>query len=73
MVKTIMSVFFLVILLVFLNADQMVMSPTIGMIEEEFNVTDAHIGLVGAVFTVLGALISLIWGYCLTGTIERIC
>ncbi|MFN4189920.1 MAG: MFS transporter [Pseudothermotoga sp.] len=58
-----MSVFFLVILMVLLNADQMVMSPTIGMIEEEFHVTDAHIGLVGAVFTVLGALISLIWGY----------
>ncbi|MFN3284402.1 MAG: MFS transporter, partial [Pseudothermotoga sp.] len=58
-----MSVFFLVILMVLLNADQMVMSPTIGMIEEEFQVTDAHIGLVGAVFTVLGALISLIWGY----------
>lgn len=61
--KTVMSVFFLVILMVLLNADQMVMSPTIGMIEEEFHVTDAHIGLVGAVFTVLGALISLIWGY----------
>lgn len=61
--KTVMSVFFLVILMVLLNADQMVMSPTIGMIEEEFHVTDAHIGLVGAIFTVLGALISLIWGY----------
>lgn len=63
MVKTVMSVFFLVILMVLLNADQMVMSPTIGMIEDEFGVTDAHIGFVGAVFTVVGALISLIWGY----------
>lgn len=63
MVKTFMSVFFLVILMVLLNADQMVMSPTIGMIEDEFGVTDAHIGFVGAVFTVVGALISLIWGY----------
>jgi len=52
-----------VILLVLLNADQMVMSPTIGMIEQEFHVTDAQIGLVGAVFTVIGALISLVWGY----------
>ncbi|MEJ5228730.1 MAG: MFS transporter [Pseudothermotoga sp.] len=49
--------------MVLLNADQMVMSPTIGMIEEEFNVTDAHIGFVGALFTVVGALISLVWGY----------
>ncbi|MGB9821418.1 MAG: MFS transporter [Pseudothermotoga sp.] len=61
--KTVLSVFFLVILLVLLNADQMVMSPTIGMIEQEFHVTDAQIGLVGAVFTVIGALISLVWGY----------
>ncbi|HEY8543295.1 MAG TPA: MFS transporter, partial [Pseudothermotoga sp.] len=58
-----MSVFFLVVLLVLLNADQMVMSPTIGMIEDEFHVTDAHIGFVGAVFTIVGALISLVWGY----------
>ncbi len=63
MVKTALSVFFLVVLMVLLNADQMVMSPTIGMIEEEFHVTDAHIGFVGAVFTVVGALISLVWGY----------
>jgi len=41
----------------------MVMSPTIGMIEEEFGVSDAQIGLVGAIFTVIGALISLVWGY----------
>ncbi len=61
--KTFLSVFFLVVLLVLLNADQMVMSPTIGMIEDEFHVTDAHIGLVGAVFTIIGALISLVWGY----------
>jgi len=39
------------------------MSPTIGMIEEEFGVSDAQIGLVGAIFTVIGALISLVWGY----------
>lgn len=56
-------VFFLFLLLVILNADQMVMSPVIGMIEKEFNVTDSHIGLVGGVFSILGALISLVWGY----------
>lgn len=56
-------VFFLFLLLVILNADQMVMSPVIGQIEEEFGVTDTHIGLVGGVFSIVGALISLIWGY----------
>ena len=57
------SVAFLSILLIFLNADQMVMAPNIGAIAEEFGVNDAHIGLVASTFTVLGAVISLIWGY----------
>jgi len=57
------TVFFLFLLLVILNADQMVMSPVIGMIEKEFNISDSHIGLIGGVFSILGALISLIWGY----------
>ncbi|HOA16779.1 MAG TPA: MFS transporter, partial [Fervidobacterium sp.] len=39
------AVFFLFLMLVILNADQMVMSPVIGLIENEFNVTDSHIGL----------------------------
>jgi MFS family permease len=56
-------VLFLFLLLVILNADQMVMSPVIGMIEKEFNITDSHIGLIGGVFSIVGALISLIWGY----------
>ncbi|HOP82773.1 MAG TPA: MFS transporter [Fervidobacterium sp.] len=57
------AVFFLFLMLVILNADQMVMSPVIGLIENEFNVTDSHIGLIGGVFSIVGALVSLIWGY----------
>ncbi len=56
-------ILFLTVLLIFLNADQMVMAPNIGLIEAEFGVNDAQIGLVASVFTVLGALISLLWGY----------
>ncbi|SHH28122.1 MFS transporter [Thermosipho atlanticus] len=56
-------VVFLSILLIFLNADQMVMAPNIGAIEEEFGITDAHIGLVASTFTILGAVISLVWGF----------
>ncbi|MCD6104331.1 MAG: MFS transporter [Thermosipho sp. (in: Bacteria)] len=54
---------FITILLIFLNADQMVMSPNIGQIEKEFNINDSQIGLVASTFTILGAVISLIWGY----------
>lgn len=61
--RVLLSMFFIVLLIVLLNADQMVMSPNIGAIEEEFNVDDAQIGLVGAIFTVIGAVVSLAWGY----------
>ncbi|MGC8955968.1 MAG: MFS transporter [Fervidobacterium sp.] len=64
------TVLFLFLLLTILNADQMVMSPVIGMIEKEFNVTDSHIGLVGGVFSIVGAIISLVWGY-LTDKYDR--
>lgn len=39
-------------MLVILNADQR-MSPVIGLIENEFNVTDSHIGLIGGVFSIV--------------------
>lgn len=61
--QTLSSMLFIVLLIVLLNADQMVMSPNIGAIEKDFNVDDAQIGLVGAVFTVVGAVVSLAWGY----------
>jgi predicted MFS family arabinose efflux permease len=61
--KNIWLVLFLTVLLIFLNADQMVMAPNIGMIESEFGVTDTEIGFIASTFTILGALISLIWGY----------
>ena len=57
------QLFFISLMLVFLNADQMVMSPNIGAIEKEFSITDAHIGVVASTFTILGALVSLLWGY----------
>lgn len=58
-----MILFFITVLLIFLNADQMVMSPNIGQIEKEFNIDDSQIGLVASTFTILGAIISLVWGY----------
>jgi len=57
------AIIFITIMLIFLNADQMVMSPNIGLIEEEFGINDAQIGLVASTFTILGAVISLLWGY----------
>jgi predicted MFS family arabinose efflux permease len=49
--------------MIILNMDANVMSPTLASIEKEFGVTDAAIGRMMGLFTVIGALVSLFWGY----------
>lgn len=46
-----------------LNADQTTINSMLGPIEAEFHINDADIGIIGALFTLVGAVISLIWGY----------
>lgn len=53
----------LVLMAVFLNADNLVLSPNIDAIEREFGVSDAAIGNISMLFVVIGALVSLIWGF----------
>ena len=53
----------LIVVVCLLNVDQNIMNATLGSIEAEFNITDADIGIMSALFTVFGALISIIWGY----------
>lgn len=53
----------MIFIVLFLNADQNVMNSTLVMIENEFHVNDADIGLMSALFTLVGAAISIIWGY----------
>ena len=54
---------FLILILIGLNADQMLISPNISMIEKELRINDAQIGYIASSFTVIGAILSLIWGY----------
>ncbi|WP_296905043.1 hypothetical protein [Thermotoga sp.] len=54
-----MMVIFILILMVLLNADQMVMSPNIGAIEHEFGITDVQIGFVASSSTALGAALKV--------------
>ena len=49
--------------MVVLNADSQVMAPMLTSIEAEFGVDDAGIGVMMALFTVVGAIVSLLWGY----------
>lgn len=51
------------LMLVVLNSDGQVMAPTLLMIEKEFGVSDAAVGVMMGLFTVLGAIVSLLWGY----------
>ncbi len=53
----------LFLMMILLNADQMVMSPNINMIEKEFRIGDSQIGYIASSFTVIGAILSLIWGF----------
>lgn len=48
---------------IILNADQNVMSPSIQFIENEFNIGDREIGIVGSAFTLVAAVVTLLWGY----------
>lgn len=61
------GVLFLFVVLFFtgiiLNADQNVMSPSIQFIENEFNIGDREIGIVGSAFTLVAAIVTLLWGY----------
>ncbi|HOJ92723.1 MAG TPA: MFS transporter [Dictyoglomaceae bacterium] len=53
----------IVLIMVFLNADQLVMSPFMDQIMKEYNVNFNDLGMLGLVFTIFGACISLFWGY----------
>ncbi|AKI96721.1 MFS transporter [Kosmotoga pacifica] len=53
----------LLLMMILLNADQMVMAPNIGRIEQEFGIGDREIGYIAGSFTIIGAILSLIWGF----------
>ena len=46
-----------------LNSDTNVMAPNLVRIEADFGVTDASIGVMMLLFTIVGAAVSLLWGY----------
>jgi predicted MFS family arabinose efflux permease len=51
------------LMMIVLNTDINVMGPTLSVIEKEFGVGDASIGRMMLLFTVIGAVVSLFWGY----------
>ncbi len=61
--NSILALVFMITIIGFLNADQNIINSTLGSIEAEFHVNDADMGLIGGLFTLLGAVVSLIWGY----------
>ncbi len=59
----VLTLWLLLLMMVLLNADQMVIAPNIAEVQKEFGITTREIGLIQGTFTVVGALISLVWGY----------
>jgi predicted MFS family arabinose efflux permease len=53
----------MVLVMIILNADGNVMAPTLVTIEAEFGVSDAQVGQMMGMFTIVGAIVSLLWGY----------
>ena len=51
------------VMMLVLNTEANVMAPKLAAIEAEFGVTDSSIGLMMGLFTLIGALVSLLWGY----------
>ncbi|HSV55773.1 MAG TPA: MFS transporter, partial [Magnetospirillaceae bacterium] len=49
--------------MVVLNADTQIMAPMLTTIQAEFNVDDSTVGAMMGLFTVAGAIMSLLWGY----------
>jgi predicted MFS family arabinose efflux permease len=60
--RTITLIILTVVMMV-LNSDTNVMTPTLANIEAEFGVTDSSIGFMMMLFTIIGAAVSLFWGY----------
>jgi len=56
-------VFFLLFMFVFLNADVMLLNPSTKLVMAEFQKNEAEVGLISSIFTLLGAVIALLWGY----------
>ncbi|MCL6589199.1 MAG: MFS transporter [Firmicutes bacterium] len=57
------QLFLMIIVVGLFNVDQFIVSPNLGKIEAEFHVNDASMGLMTMFFFIVGALVSLIWGY----------
>lgn len=53
----------LVLVSVFLMADQNAMNPVIKEIMAEYSIDEGQVGFVGSAFIILGALVSIIFGY----------
>ena len=57
------SLLIICIIMIVLNSEANVMAPTLSVIEKEFGVNDTMIGLMAGLFTLIGAIVSLFWGY----------
>ena len=53
----------LLLIAIFLVADQAALVPNYVLVEEEFGITHAQVGAVSFIFIIIGGLATLLWGY----------
>jgi len=53
----------LILITIFLTADQAALVPNYLLVENEFGISHSQIGIVSSVFILVGALVTLLWGY----------
>jgi len=54
---------FLVLITVFLNADMNLLYPNAVFIEKDLGINDAQLGAVSSAFIIIGAAVTILWGY----------
>ncbi|MHB0885833.1 MAG: MFS transporter [Bacillota bacterium] len=61
--EAVVALVFLVLITVFLNADMNLLYPNAVFIEKDLGINDAQLGAVSSAFIIIGAAVTLLWGY----------
>jgi len=61
--RNIITLIILILISVFLYADMKAITPVVTNIMEEYNVEEVDVGLIGSAFTLVGAAVSIIFGF----------
>lgn len=61
--ESLVCLVYLIVITVFLNADMNLLYPNAVLIEKDLGINDAQLGAVSSAFIIIGAVVTLLWGY----------